>query len=163
MILNPSDFDFLLSKGDSTNNNYSRDSILERFDPLTGSRPSVLPNSLPVAKFSPIQERDSIDSLGETKEVEAVKQTLDAALLNITAEEPQATVLNNSKTSILNSSNENKALESESLNEIQSVVKLDSDRKLDNSCGDESRSSSASESFVTASIGDPLKKVKFLI
>lgn len=161
MILNPSDFDFLLSKGDSTNNNYNRDSILERFDPLTGSRPSVIPNSLPVTKFSPIQERDSTDSLGETKQVGAVELKLEAPLLQLTTAEPEATTLNNSRTSILNISNENKAVVPESLNEIESAVKLDSDKKLDNSCGDESHSSSASESYVTASIGDPLKKVKF--
>lgn len=40
VILNPNDFDYLLTRGDSQHRNYCRDSILERFDPLRGSSPT---------------------------------------------------------------------------------------------------------------------------
>lgn len=51
MILNPDDFDFLLSKGSASNKNINRDSILERFDPL--SRKSIYQ---PSSKQPPIVE-----------------------------------------------------------------------------------------------------------
>lgn len=135
MILNPSDFDFLLTKGDSTKNNYNRDSILEKFDPLTGSRTSLLPNQLPAPKFQPILERSSTESFDSS--TETVEQKSEAPITNTTAGTTEPDLVNNSKVN----------------------VTLDSPKKLDISCGDESRSSSASESYVTASIGEPLKKV----
>lgn len=67
MILNSSDFDFLLSKGDSSGNSVKcRDSLLERFDPLSGPRASILPPPPPqianAAKhFSIIEESDSLN------------------------------------------------------------------------------------------------------
>lgn len=68
VILNPADFDFLLSKGDPTSHAAKcRDSLLERFDPLLGPRHSILPpppQSLIAnanKQFSIIEEADSLN------------------------------------------------------------------------------------------------------
>lgn len=179
VILNPSDFDFLLSKGESTPRNQSRDSILERFDPLVG-RPSVIQGSAIqgtslFAKFSPIRERDSLESHASDNNVASPVIDSDIkpqviAVSTATAATEEGSKLNDSKITILDISNGNKTnvseLEQLNLNNScgatknTSIVKLDSDKKLDTSCGDESRSSSVSETYVTASIGDSLIKVR---
>lgn len=63
IILNPSDFDYLLSRGDSSGSLNSRNSILERFDPL--SRQSILP--VPVSSTAnAVQKRFAIIEENET-------------------------------------------------------------------------------------------------
>ena len=86
MILNPSDFDFLLSKG-STVPIDSRDSILERFDPLLG-KPSIAP--VAIKRFEPIleksiQDSDSRESFGDliNTETESEVSTADDSSKNI--------------------------------------------------------------------------------
>lgn len=59
MILNPSDFEFLLSKGETPKRNVCRDSILERFDPLA-ARKSVI-HSIPFGTRLP-QTRETNDT-----------------------------------------------------------------------------------------------------
>lgn len=56
MILNSSDFEFLLSKGETPKRNVCRDSILERFDPLS-SRKSVI-HSIPSGPRLPQTRED---------------------------------------------------------------------------------------------------------
>lgn len=136
VILNPSDFDFLLSKGDSIANNYARDSILERFDPLS-SRKSVIQVQPVATKFSIIKESDC----------------------NITTESTQfneSEVTSSHHNSTLNQGNTIDA------NKTVSIGKLDSRETFTNSCGGESQTSSSSETYVTASLDEPkLKTVSF--
>lgn len=84
MILNPSDFDFLLSKGEpSSALNNCRDSILERFDPLSG-RVSVLP-TLPVSTVAAISTAGNYKPIAATQfsiieEQESANETLTGTL-----------------------------------------------------------------------------------
>ena len=111
VILNPSDFEFLLSKGDSSINNQCRNSILERFDPLLGPRTSFIQPSTQHTKFLTIAEADySVDT----------------------------THINDSNATLL-----------------LGDTKLDS---IHSNCGDDSRTSSSSETYVTASIEDHQSK-----
>lgn len=112
MILNPSDFDFLLSKGDPSNRHQPRDSILERFDPLS-SRKSIAPPKKIVA----IEESHSFSE--SSFDVPHEAQSSDS-------------------------------------NIAECLVKLDSSNKSDTEL--HSESSSVSESYVTASLGDPKPK-----
>lgn len=114
MILNPSDFDFLLSKGDPSNRHQPRDSILERFDPLS-SRKSIAPQ--PQKKIAAIEESHSFSE----------------SSFDVTHE-----------------------AQSSDTNIAECLVKLDSSDKADTEL--HSEPSSVSESYVTASLGEPKPK-----
>lgn len=117
MILNPSDFDFLLSKGDPTNRHQPRDSLLERFDPLS-ARKSIAPQQL-------------------SKKIESIVEN------HSFSEE------------LLPGINEN----TECLIKLDSIEKTNIEHQQQQQHEPRSESPSISESYVTASLGDPKSRV----
>lgn len=125
VILNSTDFDFLLSKGaPSSGQNYPRDSILERFDPITG-RKSI--TNLPSLKLDATT----------TKLVPTILETSIAESTSSDGNEPLLPIQDSDKIIDLNTS-----------------TTLDQNNSGD---GDYSKASSTTETYETASIGDPLK------
>lgn len=192
VILNPTDFDFLLSKGRGSQQINPRDSILERFDPILG-RPSVVADFAPKAVppvISTIPEVDSsvsdstageIDvslvatevisspvlstkpvdrSPVEVKPIEAVKPIeLEPEVAQPIQSKPKhSSEVKLAKVQPAQSKPiEVAALISTKANE--SVVKLDSslDRNQLGDSGEHSQASSTTETYETASTGEPFK------
>lgn len=112
----------MLSRGDPTNRHLPRDSLLERFDPLS-ARKSIAPQQLS-KKISPIVENNSISE------------------------------------ELISGLNEINSIEENN----QCLIKLDSTEKTDivqqqSQQQLRSESPSISESYVTASLGDPKSRV----
>lgn len=125
MILNPSDFDYLLSRGDSSGSTNSRDSILERFDPL--SRQSILPSTILSAgnavqkRFAAIEEQNSSNDTDTS--------VVDQPLISTRVSPINAAVAKNKKN-----------------------IKLDSQSSSLDNCSDSQTTSSSSETYATAPI-----------
>lgn len=148
VILNSNDFDFLLSRGSNTGQNNPRDSILERFDPISGRKsivtPIIKPDQIPVSLSPSISTILEVDSINETliepaESVVSVKQ--------VPVSESNVTVTERG--------------------DNEEFVKLESSEHLKRSFvgdGDCSQASSSSETYETASVGEPLKVInKFII
>lgn len=125
VILNSTDFDFLLSKGTpNSGQNNPRDSILERFDPILGRRSIINPPSVKTdattTKFEP--------TILETSIAESTSSDGNEPLLPIQ--------------------------DTDKIVELNTSTKLDQNNSGD---GDYSQASSTTETYETASIGDPLK------
>lgn len=145
VILNPNDFDFLLSRGCNSGQPNPRDSILERFDPISGRKsivPAPLinrsePTTIPAAaSISTILE---VDSICESSPVRANDQLI----------------------SIQNSPALTSTVDERGDNET--TVKLELSEKTELSIcgeGDNSQASSTTETYETASTGEPLKVIK---
>lgn len=189
VILNPNDFDFLLSKGNSTGHINPRDSILERFDPILGRKsvvPSVLINRLepsvattpPTAATAtnsaaketetapaPIVTPHSISTIQEVDsllESSSLANRVDDQLISI-KQSPvtnQCASINERKNS--SSSNSISGKGNKSTNTIVNKLASAEKTELSNSVsisgdGDNSQASSTTETYETASIGEPLK------
>lgn len=128
VILNPSDFEFLLSKGETPKRNVSRDSILERFDPLS-ARKSII-HSIPTATRLP-----------HTRE-ENSPQTQHSAVINANHRPDERASF--------------EAVVSTAPTDA-TIVKLDSpEPSIENSrATSESPTSSSSDTYVTASLDKP--------
>ncbi|XP_055314286.1 uncharacterized protein LOC129575221 [Sitodiplosis mosellana] len=140
LILNSNDFDFLLSRGAPSGEINPRDSILERFDPILG-RKSIVPAPL-INKAEPISAAPSISTILEVD-------------YSITESVKSNESLSSEKSPIANA---NAAVDDSGDNE--SIAKLESIEKLDTNIGgdgDNSQASSTTETYETASIGEPLK------
>lgn len=88
VILNQSDFDFLLTKGDPSNRHQPRDSILERFDPLS-DRKSIAPQHL-LRKIDSIAEVDSFSKSicsGDSAEGELIENSKSECLIKLDSSE----------------------------------------------------------------------------
>lgn len=147
VILNPNDFDFLLSRGCNNGQVNPRDSILERFDPISG-RKSVIPSSVVINRpdvatvSQPCSTIFEIDSVNETSEVCASETLISLK---------QSPIIKSSASSI-NERGDN-----------ESIVKLESSDKTENSIGvdgDHSLASSTTETYDTASTGEPIKVIQ---
>lgn len=125
VILNSTDFDFLLSKGASNSGqNIPRDSILERFDPIS-RRKSII--NVPSLK----------SDATATKLVPTILETSIAESTSSDGHEPLLPTQN-----------------SDNIIDLNTSTKLDQNNSGD---GDYSQASSTTETYETASIGDPLK------
>lgn len=141
VILNPTDFDFLLSKGTSGQQVNPRDSILERFDPISGRKsihaPSnpVKTDSVPTPLIASIPEADN-------SAIDSTNGDVDTSLVNIEV-----------KTNLIDSQFINTTFD-------DPIVKLDSSDTIDLNQlvdGDNSQASSTTETYETASSGEPPK------
>lgn len=160
VILNPNDFDFLLSRGNSTGHINPRDSILERFDPILG-RKSVAPSAL-INRLEPSPETTTpptatnVPNISTIREVDSYFESSSPKCANdqlISIKQSPAT---SHPSASINEHN------SGSGNSNNTTVKLASAEKTDlyNSIsgdGDNSLASSTTETYETASIGEPLK------
>lgn len=185
VILNPNDFDFLLSRGNNPGHINPRDSILERFDPILGRKsiaPAVLINRLEpsvqeasttnveaAAVPAPPTPPTSIvtpHSISTIKEVDSFLESsspnrVDDQLISI----KQSSVTNQCASSI--NERNNSSSKSKSVN---TTVKLASAEKTEHSNsvisisgdGDNSQASSTTETYETASIGEPLKVSNYI-
>lgn len=201
VILNPTDFDFLLSKGTGAQQINPRDSILERFDPILG-RPSVVadfaPKALPVIATIPEADSSVNDSTAgeidvslvateakstpaaaskraEVRPVEAVKPT--QAIERIRVEPAVAQPVQSSPVQPQPSEVKSVAVKLAGVQPVlsksfeigplagakvdESAVKLDSSDILDRNrlgdSGEHSQASSTTETYETASTGEPFK------
>lgn len=154
VILNPNDFDFLLSKGTGSQQINPRDSILERFDPISGRKSIVLPSSsvkgdlLPTPTISTIPE-------AECSTTDSTINESDASLIITDVKSSLFDIPFNS-----NSSSNNKKVEIKRSPFDEQIVKLDSSDTFDTSQlgdGDHSQASSTTETYETASSGEPYK------
>lgn len=178
VILNPNDFDFLLSRGNSSGQINPRDSILERFDPISGRKsvaPSVLINRLEPSvaaetttattthaaaaeAATPIVTSHSISTIREVDsflESSPSSNRADDQLISI----KQSPVTNQCASTIA----ERKNSSSKSANTIANKLASAEKTELSNSVsiisgdGDNSQASSTTETYETASVGEPLK------
>lgn len=142
VILNPNDFDFLLSRGTPSGQVNPRDSILERFDPISGRKSIVyapLGNKTePIAAFSSISTILEVDNSIS----ESVKSNDSLVLEKSPVAKANETV---------DESGDNKPIA-----KLESIEKVDTILGGD---GDNSQASSTTETYETASIGEPLKVI----
>lgn len=139
--MNPTDFDFLLSKGTSGQQINPRDSILERFDPISGRISTALPTNpvkadlLPATLIPTIQEADN-------SAIDSTNGDVDASLVNLEV-----------KTNLIDTQFISTTFD-------EPIVKLDSSDTIDLNQladGDNSQASSTTETYETASSGEPTK------
>lgn len=188
VILNPNDFDFLLSRGNSSGHINPRDSILERFDPILG-RVSVVPsvlinrlepsvattpptitttNASPAAvavsaeAAAPIITSHSISTIKEVDsflESSPVSNRADDQLISI----KQSPVTNQSAPTINERKNSSSSKSANTIvNKLASAEKTEHSNSLSiGGDGDYSQASSTTETYETASIGEP-QKVSFI-
>lgn len=149
VILNPNDFDFLLSRGCNSGQINPRDSILERFDPISG-RKSIIPASLTNrSEPASIAVSPTVSTILEVDSVSESSPVRGSDLLISISKTPTIQL-----SASINDRGDNKP-----------IVKLDSSDKTEHSIsgeGDNSLASSTTETYETASIGEPLKVIKFV-
>lgn len=147
VILNPNDFDFLLSRGCNSDQKFARDSILERFDPIIGRR-SIVPTPL-IPKSEPV----SIATPPSVNTILEVDTTIEPATIesnessNLPEESPVVT------------------LNVDECSDNEQITKPESTEELEPSnCGDGniSQASSETESYETASSDEQLEVINFL-
>lgn len=145
VILNYNDFDCLLSRG-SNSGPSPRDSILERFDPILG-RQSIVPT--PLINKTEAAPHTLPSSISTIREVDTICES---------AATPQPTeLLVPTKTPVV----ETNAVVNDS-GDNKETVKLESSEKFEQNIGgdgDISQTSSTTETYETASIGEPLKVI----
>lgn len=147
VILNSNDFDFLLSRGCNSGEKNPRDSILERFDPISGRKSIVLAPL--INKIEPVSIA-AAPSISTILEVDSIT-------------EPTTIGANESLVSLKQSPV--KAANEATINELgdnKQIEKLDTNDQFDQSIsgeGDHSQASSTTETYETASIGEPLKVI----
>lgn len=142
--MNPTDFDFLLTKGtQNTSKNQPRDSILERFDPISG-RKSIIPPTV-CQKADPIVSvQPNVSTILEV----SVETSGRDSLLSIQSSHVDGVDLN--KTNVVEAIVQNQ----DKIVDLETSIKLDQSNSGD---GDHSQASSTTETYETASIGEPLK------
>lgn len=146
VILNSNDFDFLLSRGAPSGQTNPRDSILERFDPILG-RKSIIPAPL-------------------VNKVESISIVAAPSVSTILEVDNSTTESVNSNESLVSAEKSPVAQPNVAINESvgdnKQIAKLESTEKLESNIsgdGDNSLASSTTETYETASIGEPLKVI----
>lgn len=146
--MNPNDFDFLLSKGNAPGHLLPRNSILERFDPISG-RKSVSPQVVKTDIYT-VAANPSVSTIFE---VDSIIESPSAS------DQPSIISLSDTPVKKANASIETRRI-------CDKTVKLDSSEQIDLSNGgdgDHSLTSSTTETYETASIGEPLKVINIAI
>lgn len=146
VILNSNDFDFLLSRGAPSGQINPRDSILERFDPISGRKSIVLAPLINKVEPISIAAAPSVSTILEADNsiCESVKSN---ESLVSTDKSPTA------QTNVVI----NEIGDNEQIAKLESIEKFEANIGGD---GDNSQASSTTETYETASIGEPLKVIK---
>lgn len=145
VILNSNDFDFLLSRGNSSGQINPRDSILERFDPISG-RKSIVPTPLIINKTEPAPVTANISTILEVESINEISRIDPDKSIEVVQQTP---IINLNVT--VNESGDN-----------ENLAKLESGENFEQinvGDGDNSQASSTTETYETASIGEPLKVI----
>lgn len=161
--MNSNDFDFLLTKGNSPGNYLCRDSILEKFDPITG-RKSIITAPLPSSSKSASSTNDSLQSIPNTSLFTTIEEA-DCSITEATNASGFADLISVPQPS----KPLNTTVVVATPKHVEPIARLDTTQILtldshNSSGGDNSQASSTTETYETASIGgaEPLKVINFI-